>query len=88
MPQDRFPSTDSVTSPARECFAVVPSDTEELPQIPKALYVGTGGDLVLNGASGGPDVVFRNVPNGMILDLRPSFVRSTGTTAADIVGLA
>ena len=56
--------------------------------MPKALYVGTGGDIVLRGVGFTSDVTFRNVASGQILDVRASHVRATGTTAADIVALA
>lgn len=73
---------------ARGPFAVNPHDTDELPVIPKALYVGTGGTVTLRGMAGAADVVFRNVASGQVLDVRARFVRATGTTATDIVALA
>lgn len=86
---DPFSSlADNSTAPSREPFAVVPSDTVALPTLPKALYVGTGGNVTLRGAGAGSDVVFRNVAPGQVLDVRALFVRATGTTAADIVALA
>lgn len=86
MPQDKYSSTDSVTSPARNCFAITPSDAGELSSVTKAIYVGTGGDVTLLPADNLDDVIFRNVPSGMTLDVRASAVRSSGTTAADLVG--
>jgi hypothetical protein len=89
MSNDGFSNyTDSPIAPASTCFAVTPSDSDELPAVTKALYVGTGGTVVLRPLNGGEDVVFRNVPDGGILDVRVRSVRSTGTTADDIVGLA
>jgi len=87
MQQDKFSSTDSVTSPARDCFAIVPDDANELARIPKAIYVGSGGDVTLLAADNADDVIFRNVPSGTTLDVRASAIRSSGTTAADLVGL-
>lgn len=81
-------SADDVCASARAPFAVTPHDTAELPVIPKALFVGTGGQVTLRGADGAADVVFRNVGSGQVLDVRARFVRSAGTTASDIVGLA
>ncbi|RDC59693.1 hypothetical protein HME9302_00885 [Alteripontixanthobacter maritimus] len=80
--------SDTPSAPARACFAVSPSDTENLPRVPKALYVGTSGDITLRCADDNLDVIFRNVPAGMILDIRVTNVRASGTTAADIVALA
>ena len=34
-----------MTHPASHAFEVQPSDSEQLPEIPRALYIGTGGDL-------------------------------------------
>lgn len=87
MPQDPFSSTDSVTSPSREWFDIAPSDNVDLSFIPKAIYVGTGGDLVVSSARTNSEVIFRNVPSGAVLDIRPAAVRETGTTASDLVGL-
>lgn len=87
MPQDPFSSTDSVTSPSREWFVIVPDDNSDLSFVPKAIFVGTGGDLVVSSTGTNTEVIFRNVPSGSVLDIRPAAVRETGTTAADLVGL-
>ena len=89
MPEDSFSGfSDSPIAPAADCFTVTPFDTAELPSVTKALYVGTGGDVVLRPLNGDGFVTFRNVPDGGILDVRVRAVRDTGTTAADLVGLA
>jgi hypothetical protein len=67
-------------------MAVVPHDVNALADVPKALFVGTGGNITLRGA-GTSDLVFKNVPDGSVLPFRAQFVRATGTTAADIVAL-
>ena len=79
---------DSPMAPALLCFAVTPSDADDLPHLTKALYIGEGGDLVLRSALGDTDVMFTNLPSGYILDVRAVAVRATGTSAAAIVGLA
>ena len=54
---------------------------------PRAIYVGTGGDITLRTTgSGTTNVVFKNVPSGYVLPVRPSMIMGA-TTAADIVGL-
>ena len=89
MFDDPFASTnDSPIAPSEDCFAVQPDDAAELPQATKAIYVGSGGDVVLVPVRGEAPVTFRNVPTGAILDVRVRAVHATGTTAADIVGLA
>ena len=89
MPQDRYQnSADSLISPAQVCFAITPSDTADISQVTKAIYVGEGGDITLRAIDSSADVTFANVPTGSILDVRVKAIRATGTTAADIVGLA
>lgn len=89
MPLDTFSTVlDSLIAPARNCFAITPSDSVALPIIPKAIYVGTGGNVVLRSLDGSNDVTFLNVANGTILDVRAAFVRAGGTTAANLIGLA
>lgn len=78
---------DSLTAPARNCFSIAPSDTEALPQITKAIYVGSTGDLALRLVDGQQFFLFRNVPSGAVLDLRVHSVRQTGTTASDLIGI-
>ncbi|KTF69820.1 spike base protein, RCAP_Rcc01079 family [Sphingomonas sp. HT-1] len=80
-------SADQVAAPATRAVAVVPSDTVPLPDIPKGLYVGTGGTITLRGVNGGADTVWKNVASGSILPLRAQFVRATGTSAADMLAL-
>lgn len=81
-------SVDSLMAPAGQCFAIAPNDTVDLPRATKAIYVGTGGDVVLRPVNGDLDVTFRNVASGSILDVRVRRLNATGTSAADIVGLA
>ena len=85
---DAFKNTaDSLTAPASRCVAITPDDSEDLHEAPKAIYIGTGGDLVVQPLDGNQDVVFRNTISGSILDIRVKAVRATGTNAQDIVGL-
>ena len=79
---------DSVFAPSRKPFAITPSDTAEISPLPKALYIGTGGDVTLRGVDASQDVVLKNVTSGDRIEVRAMYVRATGTTAQDIVGLA
>lgn len=89
MPQDPFASaSDSLIAPARSAFAITPVNGVALEFATKALYVGTGGDITLRAVGSENDVLIRNIPSGTVLAIRVAAVRSTGTTAADIVGLA
>ena len=89
MLNDPFANTiESVVTPAADCFPITPSDTDDLAKATKAIFVGTGGDVVLRSVSGAADVTFRNLPDGSILDVRVRAIRASGTSAANIVGLA
>ena len=84
---DPFESyTDSLIAPAKHAFAITPDDNADLPTTTKALYIGTGGDLVVRLVDSTQDVTFVAVPSGAILPLRVDAVR-TASTATDIVGL-
>lgn len=88
MPNDPFArSGDSLVAPAKLCFTIVPDDNAGLPIATKAIYIGTGGNLVLRPVGSDTDVTLANVVAGTILPIRVSAVR-TASTAADLVGLA
>jgi hypothetical protein len=85
---DNFASyADDADNPARKALAVTPHDSNALTDIPKALFVGTGGNITMRGVDGSADQVWKNVPSGAILPFRAQYIRSTGTTAADILAL-
>lgn len=65
--------------------AVTPSDTVGNEYPAGVLYVGTGGDVQIDGVKSGTAVVFKNVPNGSWLRVRAKTVYSSNTTATDIV---
>ncbi len=84
---DRFSSNmPSLTSPATHGFAVTPSDTLDLTETTRALYVGSGGTLALRMLSG-QTVTFAGIAAGSILPVRADRVLATGTTAGSLVGL-
>lgn len=72
---------------ARGGTAVTLSDTVALSPPPRGIFVGTGGNITGRLLGSGSDVVFKNVPNGAELAYRFQYIRSTGTTAADIIAL-
>lgn len=89
MMTDSFGSaSDSLIAPARNAFAITPQDNTDLGAFTKAIYVGTGGTIVLRAIGSETDVTLSNVQDGSILDIRCSAIRATGTSASDIVGLA
>lgn len=81
-------SSDSVIAPARHAFPIAPDNISDLPSFTKALYIGTGGAIVLRAVGSDADVTFTNVQDGSILDVRCRAIRAAGTTATGIVGLA
>lgn len=77
------PGADIVSQPSLSFEAVTPNDSTVI-EPPKAVYIGTGGNLTVTNDAGA-HVLFKNVANGQILDIRPTRIRATGTTAADLV---
>jgi hypothetical protein len=74
-------------APATRASAVTPNDSTDLNTFARALYVGTGGNITLDTVGGDSSVAFANVPDGFVLSVRTQRVRSTGTTASNIVAL-
>ena len=71
-----------ITAPPANALSVSPSDTEELPYVTRALYIGTSGHLRVRTLEG-HDVTYRNVSGTKVL--RVTHVFQTGTTATDII---
>lgn len=88
MPDKFAGYADSASGPSTAPFAITPSNIDALPDIPKGIYVGTGGNVVLRGVSGAADVTYKNLADGSYIAVRASHVRATGTTATDLVGEA
>jgi hypothetical protein len=87
---DSFASfSDQVSAPCRHWAVITPSDTVDLTAIPKAIYVGTGGDVRMIGVGapvGAAGVTWKGVPAAGLLPTRPRRILATGTTATDLVG--
>lgn len=77
--------TRGLTSPPEHAAAVVPGDTNDLPAVTRAIYVGVGGNLKVRMAAGGV-VTLTNVSAGTLLPIRVDRVLATGTTADAILG--
>lgn len=75
---------------ARYAFAITPHDTNELALATRGIYVGGAGDItaVLLGDPLPTEILFAAVPAGTVLPICAKLVKATGTTAADLVGLA
>lgn len=73
---ERYP--DTLTSQARRHFAITPSDSADLPQVPKAIYCQTDGTIVVRDELG-VDLPYA-MTAGAVLLIRPVRVLATGTT--------
>lgn len=71
--------------PARHAFAITTSDTADFANHPRAIYVGTTGDIKVTTILG-DTVTFSSVAVG-VLPVQVKRVWSTGTTASNLVGL-
>lgn len=79
------PKVSREVSPAGSAAAVTVSDSTVYDPPGRALYVGTGGNVAVRMAGGGQTLVFVNVQGGSVLPICVDQVRSTSTTASDIV---
>lgn len=69
-------------SPYTRAVAVTKSDTTLLDPVPRALYVGGVGDVVVDTLGGDADVTFKAVPTGTVLHVRAVRVKAaTGATS-------
>lgn len=69
-------------------FAITPTDDADNANAKecKAIYVGGAGNIVLVTEQGN-QITLNAVPVGTILPIRTRYVRSTSTTATNLVGL-
>ncbi len=84
---DLYENSGGLNAPAAQSIVVAPHDSTALTLVTKALYVGVGGDVAVRLVGDTSDRLFKNVPNGGVLDVRASHVRATGTSATSIIGL-
>jgi hypothetical protein len=85
MAEDFRQLTASWSAPAQNAVAVTPANTD-LTHECRALFVGTGGDVVLIAKNDSAAVTFANVPDGAILPVRCKQVLDS-TSASDILAL-
>ena len=77
-----------VVTPPLNAKAITPANTD-LDYVTRAIYVGTTGNLAVRvvGEQGDEDVVFPAVPSGATIILVCKQIRTTGTTASNIVAM-
>lgn len=73
--------------PFGSCAAVTTSDTTALSPPARCLYIGTGGDVVIVQPGSSTAVTFKNMPSGSYLWVQTLLVKTTNTTATNIVAL-
>lgn len=78
---------DSLVASSASAEAVTPHDTNALSNTTKGLYIGGAGAVVVRLLDDDDDTTFAAVPAGMILPVRATHVRLTGTAATSIVAL-
>lgn len=77
---------DALTRPITNGAAVTPDDSNDLAYVTRGIYVGTAGNLkvtLLNGDA----ITFTSLAAGIIHPIRAKRIWTTGTTAANILGL-
>ena len=87
MANNSYRGVDQLSDPSAAPFAISPHDTNALTRLCKAIYVGSGGTIILRAPGSDTDVAFVGVPSGMVLPVRASHIRATGTTAGNLVAL-
>ena len=77
----------TIMTPARHAAAVTPDNSTDLTTYASALYIGGDGNVSLDTESGETAVVFVGLKAGTVLPVATKRVRSTSTTATNIVAL-
>jgi hypothetical protein len=77
-------SGEDLLSPASMAAAITPSDSADLATASKRLWIGGAGAVALI-TVGGSTVTYTAVPAGTYLQVRAARVKSTGTTATNII---
>jgi len=85
-------SAATVTAPGQDGFAITLSDTQTFtqqgsqPGYCRAIYVGVGGDINLI-TVGGTTLLFKGALAGSVIPIMCQQVKSTLTTATNLVGI-
>jgi hypothetical protein len=88
MPDPFAGFANSLNTPARSGFAVTPSDVNDFLTsgvVPKLIYVGGTGSLVVQMMDDAGNTTLATVAAGAFLHIRPRKILATGTTATGIV---
>jgi hypothetical protein len=86
MITDKFAADpDTLSTPATDIFAIVPSDSTDLPHVTKALNAATAGTVRVTTERGTTADLF--LAAGLVFPLRVRRVWATGTTATGLRAL-
>ncbi len=87
MPTDRFDKhAAGLMTPAEDGFSITPNDGADLSRVPRSIFVGGAGNVVLVTAKG-TELTFNGLAAGSVLPVRANRVKATGTTATGLIGL-
>lgn len=70
---------------ARNAAVVTPNDSTDLAEVTRGVFVGGAGNLNVNMAGTGTSLTITGVPAGAFLPISVARIRSTSTTATNIV---
>lgn len=87
MADDWATISPGIDGPANNAAAVTPSDSADLPNTARALFIGGAGNVSVDTVGGQESVVFEGLAAGTILPVRVKRVNTTGTTATAIRAL-
>ena len=84
---DTFASSSSgLMAPADNAVAITPDDANDLATMSRGIYIGGAGNLAVV-MKGGQAVTFQNLAAGAVLSVRVARIKSTGTTATNLLNL-
>ena len=84
MPANKFKQVSpSINQPTEDWQAVVPSDDDDLPFVPRAISVNSGGDVTILSAAGNEATIA--MADAEMRPVRPVRIKAAGTTATGIV---
>lgn len=69
----------------RKWKAITPSDINSLDEIPRAIWTGSGGDVNMSGIDNNAEIF--TLPANQIVELQPSKIFSSNTTATGLIGI-
>lgn len=85
--RSQFVPGSGFSSPLQYAFAIAPNDNSDVPSLTRAIFVGGAGNISVIMENDTEAVTLVGVVAGSLLPMRVTRVRSTGTTATNLVGL-